>query len=157
MELRKARIKEAQEIQQFINGFAENGEVLPRSRADVYENIRDFFILKDNDGRLIATAALHIVWEDLAEIRSLLVDKSLRGGGHGRKLAQACIDEARELGIQQVFALTYSPGFFEKLGFHQADKASLPHKIWADCIHCPHFPDCNEVPVLLEVSPRSPD
>ena len=151
MELRKAWVKEAEEIQQFVNRFAADGEVLPRSRANVYENIRDFFVLKDDDGRLTATAALHVVWEDMAEIRSLLVDKPQRGNGYGAKLAQACIDEAEELGIKQVFALTYSPGFFERLGFHQADKASLPHKIWADCIHCPHFPDCNEVPVLRDV------
>lgn len=151
MELRKARVKEAEEIQRFVNQFAADGEVLPRSRANVYENIRDFFVLRDKEGRLIGTAALHVVWEDLAEIRSLLVAKDLRGRGYGIELAQACIQEAEQLGITQIFALTYLPEFFEKLGFHRADKASLPHKIWADCIHCPHFPDCNEVPVLRDV------
>jgi len=151
MEIRKARIKECPEIQQFVNRFAEKGEVLPRSRADVYENIRDFFVLLDDGGRLIGTAALHVVWEDLAEIRSLLVEEGERGKGYGRALAEACLEEARELGVRQVFALTYHPGFFRKLGFRQEDKSALPHKIWADCIHCPHFPDCNEVPVIRDL------
>lgn len=148
MELRKARVKECQAIQQFVNSFAEKGEVLPRSRANVYENIRDFFVLVDGEGNLIGTAALHVVWEDLAEIRSLLVDEKARGRGYGKDLANACVDEARQLGIKMVFALTYNPDFFVKLGFTREDKSALPHKIWADCIHCPHFPDCNEVPVV---------
>ena len=151
MEIRKARVKECPAVQQFVNRFADRGEVLPRSRADVYENVRDFFVLTDEAGSLVGTAALHVVWEDFAEIRSLLVDEKERGKGSGKALAEACINEARQLGIRQVFALTYNPGFFEKLGFKEVDKSALPHKIWADCIHCPHFPDCNEVPVVKDL------
>lgn len=154
MQIRKARVKEAEAIQRFVNRFADTGAVLPRSRADVYENIRDFFVLLDDNHKLMGTAALHIVWEDFAEVRSLLVDESVRGRGHGRALADACIGEARQLGLRHLFALTYIPQFFEKLGFRQQDKAALPHKIWAECIHCPYFPDCNEVAVVLDLEAK---
>jgi amino-acid N-acetyltransferase len=99
----------------------------------------------------VACAALKVVWEDLAEVRSVAVKPSLRGRGIGRMLVEAVKKEARELLIPRVFCLTYVPGFFRRLGFREVDKGSLPHKIWADCINCPQFPDCGEVPLVCDL------
>lgn len=151
MEIRKARLTEAEDIRKLVNGFAKEGLVLPRSLADVYERIRDFYVLVDDGNVLRGTAALHIVWQGWAEVRSLIVTGETRGAGYGRKLVDACLDEARLLGIKKVFALTYIPEFFEKLGFAVEEKDKLPQKVWADCVNCPHFPDCNEVAVVLSM------
>lgn len=151
LQIRKARLSEAEDIRRFVNNFAKDGVVLPRSLADVYENIRDFYVMVDEEGRLRGTAALHIVWQGWAEVRSLLVDEELRGQGHGKAMLEACLKEAKELGIKKVFALTYISDFFIKRGFALEDKAALPHKVWADCISCPQFPECNEVAVVFNV------
>jgi amino-acid N-acetyltransferase len=94
---------------------------------------------------------MHICWEDLAEIRSLVVREPFRRQGIGRRLVEACVSEAVTLGLYRVFALTYQAQFFERLGFHQVDKATLPHKIWADCIKCVKFPECDETALVLEL------
>ena len=151
MQIRKAKLSEAEEIRRLVNDFAREGLVLPRSLADVYENIRDFYVLTDGEEKLRGIAALHIVWQGWAEIRSVCVDGELRGKGYGKELVNACINEARALGIKKLFSLTYIPDFFVKLGFGTEDKAELPHKVWADCINCPQFPDCNEVAVILNL------
>lgn len=133
-----------------LDVFAQKGELLSRSRLDLYGNIRDFFVARQ-DGEVIGLAAVHILWFDLVEIRSLAVREDKQGLGAGRLLVERCLLDARELGIKKVFALTYRAGFFKKIGFHEVDKAELPHKVWLDCIHCPQFPNCNEVPVMREV------
>ena len=153
LEIRKARLSEAEEIRRVVNNYAKDGLVLPRSLADVYENIRDFYVLVDEEGKLRGCAALHIVWQGWAEVRSILVDNELRGRGYGKELVALCLKEAKELGIKKVFALTYLSDFFRKLGFQTEDKAALPHKVWSDCINCPQFPDCNEVAVVYTISP----
>lgn len=150
MQLRKARISDVEEMQALINSFAERGELLPRSLSQLYESIRDFFVLV-KDGHIVGTCALHIAWSDLAEIRSLTVDPEIQGQGFGRQLVEACLNEARELGICRVFALTYKPEFFYKLGFRNIDKSELPHKVWSDCINCPKFPNCGEVAVATDL------
>ncbi|MBF0563860.1 MAG: N-acetyltransferase [Nitrospirae bacterium] len=99
---------------------------------------------------IIGVSALHIMWEDLAEIKSLAVSQSFQKRGIGRQLLERCLDEARALGVMRIFALTYVPGFFKKLGFTEIDKSNLPHKIWGECIHCTKFPDCDEQAVILE-------
>ncbi|RMG56963.1 MAG: N-acetyltransferase, partial [Deltaproteobacteria bacterium] len=116
----------------------------------IYENIRDFFVCEDEDGGVVGVAALHVMWEDLAEIRSLAVKEGSEGGGIGRMLMDACLSEARSLGIKRVFALTYRSGFFEKFGFREVEKSTLPQKIWTDCLKCSKFPDCDETAVILE-------
>lgn len=121
--------------------------MLPRSLNEIYENIRDFFVYKDND-KLMGASALHILWEDLAEIRSLAVSKECQNKGIGKKLIERCLKEAKSLGVKKVFALTYTPQFFKKLGFKDIDKNSLPQKIWGDCLKCPRFPQCEEVAVI---------
>lgn len=148
--IRKARVPDVPEIQSLINTFADKNIMLPRSLSTLYENVRDFFVLEE-DGRIVGCCALHITWEDLAEIKSLAVDESLHGRGYGRALVQACVEEARTIGVPRVFALTYIPSFFEKLGFVRIDKSKLPHKVWTECINCPKFPNCGEEAVILEL------
>jgi amino-acid N-acetyltransferase len=148
--IRKAKIPDVPEIQRLVNAFAEKDQMLPRPLSTIYENIRDFFVM-DVDGRVAGCCALHVTWLDLAEIKSLAVDEQTQGAGFGKQLVEACLTEAREIGVQKVFALTYVPGFFAKLGFLPVDKATLPRKIWSECINCHKFPDCGEEAVALEL------
>jgi amino-acid N-acetyltransferase len=141
-------------IQQLIAEYARKGDMLPRSLADIYENLRDYFIFEEDDGELVGSAAIHIMWEDLAEVRSLAVRDGNMRRGIGTQLVESCISEAIVLGIGRVFALTYKPEFFEKLGFHIVNKAELPQKIWTDCLKCSKFPDCDEVALVADFSGR---
>jgi amino-acid N-acetyltransferase len=149
--VRDARIADARQIHKLLLQFARQGEMLPSSLAEIYEFIRDFYV-DEVDGRVVGTVRLHISWEDLAEVRSLAVETGHAGRGIGRKLVQSCLDEARELGVKKVFALTYKPDFFAKLGFAEIDKSELPQKIWRDCINCAKFPECDEIAVSLELA-----
>jgi amino-acid N-acetyltransferase len=153
--IEKATMADAPTIQDLVGGLASLGEMLPRPLAEIYEQLRDFLVVRDN-GRLVACAALHIMWEDLAEIRSLAVLDEWRDKGVGAVLVEACLDEARALGIPTVFALTRQPGFFERLGFHQADVMALPRKVWGECFRCPKFPNCDEMAVMIELEPHPP-
>lgn len=146
----KARIDDAQAIHDLVNFYAARGEMLPRTLGEVYENLRDFFVVRDGV-EVIGCVALHIMWSDLAEIRSLAVREDRQVRGVGSLLVKLCIDEARRLGLKIVFGLTYKPGFFEKLGFQQADVMTLPRKVWNECYRCPKFPSCNEIAVVLNL------
>ena len=148
--IEKARIGDAVQIQKLVNSFAERGEMLARPLSEIYENIRDFFVARD-DGEIIACAALHIAWSDLAEVKSLAVSGEHRRKGLGEKLVDACLNEARTLGIASVFCLTYVKPFFEKCGFVEEDKTTLPHKIWGECYRCPKFPNCDEAALIYRV------
>ncbi len=154
MKIRRAKIADAKDIQKLVNTFAARGEMLPRSLSEIYENIRDYFVCENEDGEVVGVAALHVMWEDLAEIRSLAVAESAAGSGVGTRLARACLREARGLGVKMVFALTYRVGFFLKLGFEEVDKATLPQKIWTDCLKCSKFPDCDESAVVYRLENR---
>ncbi len=145
--MRKAEIKDIKAMQTMINGFAKQDVMLARSLNELYENIRDFWV-KEAKGKVVGCAALHISWDDLAEIKSVAVLSSMHGRGIGKELINACLDEARGLGIKKVFMLTYKPKYFKKFGFKEVNHSSLPHKIWAECIHCPKFPDCKETALL---------
>ncbi len=148
--VRKARIKDVPEIFKLLQEYALKGILLPRSMHSIYENLRDFFVYEEN-GDIIGICSLHIYWEDLAEIKSLAVKSDHTGKGIGKTLVEECIKEAQELGIKKVFALTYVPEFFEKLGFKVSDKAEFPQKVWAECVHCVKFNDCKEIPVSMEI------
>jgi len=148
--IRKAKTGDVPDMQKLINFFADRGELLPRSLNQLYEDIRDFFVAEE-EGRLIGTCALHVNWGDLAEVKALVVDKEFQGKGLGKQLVQTCLDEAQALGISRVFALTYKPDFFHRLGFRNIDKSELPHKVWSECIHCVKFPDCGEIAVIREL------
>lgn len=149
-ELRKARIGDVPQIHTLVNSFAGRGEMLGRSRSELYEGIRDFFVV-DDAGVILGCSALHINWEDLAEVRSLAVTPDHQGKGMGRRLVEACVEEARSLGIGRVYALTYRAGFFEGLGFKKVPKETLPQKVWGDCLKCPQFPNCDEDAVIREL------
>jgi amino-acid N-acetyltransferase len=159
MKIRKAVMRDVKHIHKLINGFAAEQAMLPRSLNEIYENVRDFFVYEEEGGAgevgsqppISGACALHVLWEDLAEVKSLAVAKALQKKGAGRALIDRCLAEARELGIKRVFSLTYVPGFFQHMGFREADKASLPHKIWGDCLHCPKFPECDENAVIIDI------
>lgn len=148
--IRKAVIADIKQIHRLVNEYARKEEMLPRALNELYESLRDFFIYEDN-GQIIGVCALRILWEDLAEVRSLAVQKEYQRSGVGRLLVRRCLKEARDLGIKRVFALTYQPGFFRKNGFSDIDKAKLPQKIWGDCLKCHKFPECDETAVITYI------
>jgi amino-acid N-acetyltransferase len=150
LRIRKAKIADIKDIQKLVNEFARREEMIPRSINELYENIRDF-VVSEEKGKIYGVCALHILWEDLAEIRSLAVKEESQRMGIGKKMVKRCLDEAKALGIKRVFALTYQPLFFKKLGFTDIDKANFPQKIWGDCIRCPKFPECDEFAVIFTV------
>ncbi len=148
--MRKARLTDAENIQDLIGLFAAEGAMLPRSINYVISNIRDFWVFEKN-GEIVGCCALHPVWHNLVEIKSLAVRKDYQKSGMGKQFVTASIDESKSLGAAQIFTLTYLPEFFKKFSFKMEDKESMPHKIWAECINCPHFPDCNEVLMVKEI------
>jgi len=145
--IRKAEIKDIQPIQSLINSFASQDLMLPRSLNELYDNIRDFWVFEKNK-KIIGCCALHICWQDLAEVKSLAVSKNNQRKDIGTQLTIACMDEAKKFGAKRIFALTYNPLFFKKLGFRRIKHSDLPHKIWAECINCPKFPNCQEVALI---------
>ncbi len=147
MKIRKARISDIKQVHKLIDDFAKREEMIPRSLNELYENLRDFIVCEDK-GNICGVCALHIMWEDLAEIRSLAVKREYQKMGIGKKLVIQCLKEAKSVGIKKVFALTYQPEFFKKIGFADIDKSNLPQKIWGDCVRCPKFPECNEYAVI---------
>lgn len=150
MKIRKAKISDLKHVHKLINDFARREQMIPRSLNELYETVRDF-VLCEIDGNICGVCALHIMWEDLAEIRSLAVDKRYQKMGIGKNLVKQCLKEAKALGINKIFALTYHPEFFQKIGFKDIDKASLPQKIWGDCLRCHKFPECDENAVIINL------
>jgi amino-acid N-acetyltransferase len=151
--LRKARIDDVKTIHRLINSSAGKGEMLPRSLMDIYNSLRDFFVYYDEDESSVAgICAMNIIWENLAEIRSLYVDENHRGKGIGKELVEACISEAITLGLFKIFTLTYKRDLFAQLAFKEVDRATLPEKIWSDCLRCSKYPDyCDEVAMITEL------
>jgi amino-acid N-acetyltransferase len=143
-EIKKAKIGDVPQIQQLVNYFADKGLMLARPLSEIYENLRDYFVVRQN-GKVLACAALHINWSDLAEVKALAVNETAQKKGLGAGLVAACVQEARDLDIPVVFCLTFQPEFFEKQHFARVDKMKLPRKVWSECFHCPKFPDCDEV------------
>ncbi|MSQ41900.1 MAG: N-acetyltransferase [Dehalococcoidia bacterium] len=148
----RATVRDVAGIHELVNFWAAKGELLPRTLGETYENLRDFFVVREGD-RVVGCVALHIMWADLAEVRSLAVTEDRQSQGYGGVLVNACVEEGRGLGLSSLFALTYRPGFFERLGFVQADVMSLPRKVWNECYRCPKFPGCEEIAMTLELRP----
>jgi len=149
--IRKARIEDVKQIHSLINFYAQKDLMMPRSQNEIYENLRDFLVYEKGN-KIFACCALHVVgWEDLAEIKSLAVEQSFQRKGIGQKLVNMCLDDAVLLGVKKVFALTYSPDFFRKLGFKDIEKSKLPHKIWVECCNCPKFPGCEEMALIKQI------
>jgi amino-acid N-acetyltransferase len=145
-EIRKARIHDVKAIHRLIAEQAERGQILPRALSEIYGQLRDFIVSANPSTNAIeGCGALQIVWEDLAEIRSLAVATACQNKGLGTRLIEVLMEEGREMGVTRVFVLTYRPRLFERLGFSHMEKSDLPHKIWADCIKCTKFPECDEL------------
>jgi amino-acid N-acetyltransferase len=137
-------------MHELINSFADKEEMLARSLSEIYEHVRDYFVVREGE-RVIACAALHVMWSDLAEIKSVAVAEESQSRGIGVQLVKACLEEAKKLGIPTIFCLTYKPAFFENVGFAQLDKLELPRKVWGECYRCPKFPDCDEVALIYHL------
>lgn len=146
MKLRKARIADVEAMMLLINSNAQEGLMLPRSRNMLYEHIREF-LLAEVDDQLVGVASLHILWSDLAEIRALAVATGYKRKGIGSRIVKILEDEARDLGITRVFALTYQPEFFKYCGYEEVNKEQMPQKVWNECINCIKFPNCDEIAV----------
>ncbi|AEF93345.1 GCN5-related N-acetyltransferase [Desulfotomaculum nigrificans CO-1-SRB] len=150
MLIRKAKISDVEDIHSLINHYAAEGQMLARARTTLYEGIREFSVV-EIDGKLVAAGSLHVLWSDLAEIRALAVAPEYIRQGLGKRLVQAFLDEARELELPQVFALTYKPEFFMKCGFRLIKKEDLPQKVWKECVNCPQFPNCEESAMIIDL------
>lgn len=153
--IRKARINEVPEIRRFLTEFSADGGILPRTLADLYGQLRDYFVYREDGGPIHGVAALHVCWAGLGEIRSVAVAPRYRGRGLGSRLVRTCLEEAAVLGLSEVFLLTLAPDFFEKFGFRVVSREDLLPIVWADCVNCIKFPDCDEIPMLLELEPKA--
>lgn len=149
---RPARLGDVPAMAAVIDGFAEKRLMLPRPTSELYENVRDFLVAEAEPGGVCGCVALHIDTERIAEIKALAVASALQGRGVGRALVEAAIAEARRLGLERVFCLTYQEGFFARLGFVKVDRARLPDKVWGECVRCHRFLDCDEVAMWRPVA-----
>lgn len=147
---RKATFKDVEAIHKLVNDYAEKGVMLPRSRNVLYETLRDM-ILAEDGGSIAGVGALHLVWDELAEIRTMAIAPDYMKQGIGREIVQLLIKEAYTLGIKTLFTLTYQPGFFAKLEFAEIPKEQLPHKVWKECINCAKFPNCDEIAMIRKI------
>ena len=155
LRLRKATVGDVPQIQRLIKTFADRDEMLHRSHNELLETLRDFFVVEVG-GQIMACAAIHVTWDDLAELKSVAVAPTAQGQGYGKIIVDRCLSEARELGLRRVFALTYKPDFFAKRGFRIIDRSMLPHKVWGECIKCHKFPNCNEIAMMYYVGEEPP-
>jgi amino-acid N-acetyltransferase len=153
IKVEKAKISEVPGIHKLVNSFAAQGVMLARPLSEIYENIRDFVVVRKGK-RIIGCAALHVLWSDLAEIKSVAVDQEMQHQGMGAQLVQAMIKDAGELGIDTVFCLTYKPEFFKKLGLKEVEKMTLPQKIWTECYRCSKFPNCDETAMTIQLGKK---
>lgn len=167
--IRKARISDVREILYLINGFAEANFVLPRGPQYIFENIRDFAVAvingensdrkeetdQSNDAEyasaIVACGSLHVLWEDLAEVRSLAVHPDFQRRGLGRRIVEFMEEEARGLGVRKLFAFTLAEGFFSALGFEPKGTQELPAKVWGECSKCPKYFKCDEIGMILDL------
>jgi amino-acid N-acetyltransferase len=147
--VRPATLADVESMHHLINHFAGKGLMLPKSRNKLYQDVRDFFVA-ERQGTLLGCCALHVLWSDLGEIRSLAVAEVAQNNGVGRQLALAALADATALGLPRVFVLTYQQEFFERLGFVKVNKAAMPQKVWGECIDCPKFPNCDEIAMVLD-------
>lgn len=151
MEIREAKIYDAQKICDLISSHAQFERMIFRSLADIYESIQSFKVADIENRGVVGCGSLQVTWSDLAEIRSLAVDDAYRGKGIGRDLVLGCIEKAKKLGIKKVFTLTLEPAFFEKIGFKIVKKETLPMKVWSDCAKCPKQDNCDEIALIFEI------
>ena len=153
--IRKAHLGDVHSIYNLLKHMASRALLLPRSLSNLYEMVQTFQIAENEEGQVVGVAALQVAWETLAEVRSLAVREEYAGQGLGRELTWAVEKEARQLGVDRMFVLTYVPGFFEGLGYQQVPLSDLPQKIWAVCFQCVHYPDCKETALVMDLPAKS--
>ncbi|HJV45799.1 MAG TPA: N-acetyltransferase [Bacillota bacterium] len=153
MIIRQATIKDLDAMVELINMYAQKGMMLPRSKLSLCETLTCFSVVEDENqsGKIVGVGGLHILWEDMAEIRSLVIDPDYAGQGIGKDLVFHLIDRAKDLLIKNVMALTYQEKFFDRCGFKVVSKEIMPHKVWKDCVNCSKFPACDEIAMMREV------
>ncbi len=147
---RKPTFADIEDIFHLVNGYADDGVMLARSRNTLYETIRDMIIAVDDGGHVVGVGGLHVIWDELAEVRTMAVSPAMTRQGIGAEIVKRLLEEGRALGVKQFITLTYKPGFFQTLGFRIIQKEQLPHKIWKECIDCPKFPNCDEIAMVLD-------
>jgi len=146
----KATEQDIPAIQKLLTHYASLGDLLPRTRSDITKNLEHFRLIKQNE-TVLACGSLENFTEELAEIRSLMVDKSMKGKGLGAILVSKLIELAEDRKVKRLMALTYVPGFFHKMGFKTVDKNIFPEKVWGICVNCYKFENCDEIAVLREL------
>lgn len=150
---RNARIADVPAISRLVAGFAAQGLMLPRSTGELYEKVRDYLVAEAETGELVGCAAVHIDTAAIGELKALAVASSMHRRGVGRLLVLRCLEEARLLGLERLFCLTYQVDFFARLGFARVDRSRLPEKVWSECVRCHRFLDCDEVAMWRGVAP----
>lgn len=153
---RKATFDDIEQIFAIVNDYASDGVMLARSRNTLYETLRDMVVAEDEQGTIVGVGGLHILWDRLAEIRTMAVSPRLTRRGIGAEIVKRLLEEGRKIGVTKFFTLTYKPGFFQTLGFHTVTKETLPPKVWKDCIDCPKFPNCDEISLIREEEGEAP-
>jgi len=148
--IRQAAISDVPTIHHLLEIYAAKGNLLPRTFSELYRHLRDFFVI-EIAGKVVACAALEIFTEDLGEIRSLVVDETHERRGLGRLLVERITDEARNIGLKRLMALTYVPSFFHRLDFQTVAMDTLPEKVWGVCVKCYKYNNCDETAVLKEL------
>ncbi len=151
--IRKAELRDVPALFQMINQYAAERLLLPRSLAELYENVWEFTVA-EKDGQVVACGALKFYSDELAEIRSLCVASGLKSHGLGRALTEQLLSEAERFGLKNVFALTTVPEFFGKMGFRKVPRETLPMKVWRDCVQCEKYFHCDEKAVVLGLPRR---
>jgi amino-acid N-acetyltransferase len=159
--IRKALVSDVEEIVALVNSFAASQLMLPRGPQYVYENIRDFVVAvrtpeTNSDGparedKILACGSLHILWGDLAEVRSLAIHPDVQGRGLGRRIVTYMTEDAKRIGIKKLFAFTVAEAFFRALGFELKSREAFPAKVWGECSRCPKYFKCDEVGMMLEL------
>ena len=152
MKYRKAVFADVESIFHLVNDYAADGAMLARSRNTLYETLRDMIVAEDDEGKIVGVGGLHMMWDGLAEVRTMAVDPALARCGIGSEIVHRLMEEGHALGVRRFFTLTYKPGFFKTLGFHIVAKEELPQKVWKECIDCPKFPNCDEIAMVREAA-----
>lgn len=147
MQVRQAKVGDVLFIEQLLRQYADQALLLPRTRLSIIETLPCFKVVEEN-GELLGCGALHVLWDDLAEVRSLAIAPHAKGRGLGKQLVEAFVRDAEAMGIRRVLALTYQQAFFEKCGFEVVDRSTLPPKVWKDCLNCPKRFACDEIAML---------
>jgi amino-acid N-acetyltransferase len=147
VQYRGANFGDVEALHRLLNGYAAEGLMLPRSRNNIYENLRDYLVALE-DGAVVGVGSLHMVWDKLAEVRALAVVNEHKCRNVGREIVSRLETGGRQLGVETFFALTYQPAFFDKCGYQQVPNDSLPQKVWKECVYCPKYPYCDEIAMI---------